>query len=199
MNFIEAKNNLEIYRKTLENSIKMYETTLNEMIERGADENAVSVVKQMKSDTEQQIRDIDATLENINKTKAKAYLTIQNHVADELLKDFNPLFKNRFIVDFGTDEIKDFYIERVNYGENFLNVLFRDNEEFFTPKYMSKHKHFDTVKIHLLNPLLVTKATIEFHNVRLDTLQPGTLSYKPGEDEMLTTDVIFKFDFVKYD
>ena len=198
MDFKDTKNELEIYKKTLENSVKMYETTLNEMIERGADKNAVSLVMKMQADTEQQIQDINNALENIDDTDAKRYLPLSNHIVDELFKSFKPFFKNRFVVDFGTDEIKDFYVARVDYTENYLNVVFRDSEEFFTPKYLSKNKHFDAVKIYLLSPIGEKKTTIEFHNVRLDTMQLDGLSYEPDENKVLTTYVVFRFDRIEY-
>ena len=199
MDFKDTKNELEIYKKTLENSVKMYETTLNEMIERGADKNAVSLVMGMMTDTEQQIQDINNAIENIDDTDAKRYLPLSNHIIDELFKSFNPFFKNRFVVDFGTDEIKDFYIARVDYTENYLNVVFRDSEEFFTPKYLSKNKHFDTVKVYLLSPLGEKKTTIEFRNVNLETFKQDTFSYDRDEDKILTTDVVFKYDVVVYE
>lgn len=199
MDFKDTKNELEIYKKTLENSVKMYETTLNEMIERGADKNAVSLVMGMMTDTEQQIQDINNAIENIDDADAKRYLPLSNHIVDELFKSFNPFFKNRFVVDFGTDEIKDFYIARVDYTENYLNVVFRDSEEFFTPKYLSKNKHFDTVKVYLLSPLGEKKTTIEFRNVNLETFKQDTLSYDRDEDKILTTDVVFKYDVVVYE
>ena len=199
MDFKDTKNELEIYKKTLENSVKMYETTLNEMIERGADKNAVSLVMGMMTDTEQQIQDINNAIENIDDADAKRYLPLSNHIVDELFKSFNPFFKNRFVVDFGTDEIKDFYIARVDYTENYLNVVFRDSEEFFTPKYLSKNKHFDTVKVYLLSPLGEKKTTIEFRNVNLETFKQDTFSYDRDEDKILTTDVVFKYDVVVYE
>lgn len=199
MDFKDTKNELEIYKKTLENSVKMYETTLNEMIERGADKNAVSLVMGMMTDTEQQIQDINNAIENIDDADAKRYLPLSNHIVDELFKSFNPFFKNRFVVDFGTDEIKDFYIARVDYTENYLNIVFRDSEEFFTPKYLSKNKHFDTVKVYLLSPLGEKKTTIEFRNVNLETFKQDTLSYDRDEDKILTTDVVFKYDVVVYE
>ena len=199
MDLKDTKNELEIYKKTLENSVKMYETTLNEMIERGADKNAVNSVMKMKTDTEQQIQDINDSLENIDDTGTKTYQPFSNHIVDELFKSFKPFFKHRFIVDFGTDDIKGYYVVRVNYTNEHLNIVFRDSEEFFTPKYLSKNKHFDTVKVYLVSPLGEKKTTIEFRNVNLETFKQDALSYNRDEDEVLTTDVVFKFDCVKYE
>ena len=87
----------------------------------------------------------------------------------------------------------------MDYTENYLNVVFRDSEEFFTPKYLSKNKHFDTVKVYLLSPLGEKKTTIEFRNVNLETFKQDTLSYDRDEDKILTTDVVFKYDVVVYE
>ena len=198
MNFNEAKNNLRVYKKMLEHSVEMYEATLKEMIERNADKNAVSVVLEMKADTENQIREIEASLANVEHREEKT-LTGFNETVDKLFKGFNPYFRHRFVVDFGTDDIKDYYVVRVNYSDEYLTIVFRDSEEFFTPKYLSKNKHFDTVKVYLLSPLGEKKTTIEFRNVNLETFQQDALSYTRDEDEILTTDVVFKFDCVKYE
>ena len=198
MNFNEAKNKLEVYKKTLEYSVKMYEATLREMIERNADKNAVSVVMEMKNDTKNQIHEIEASLESVERQEERTPMVLFNETVDKLFKGFNPYFRHRFVVDFGTNEIKDYYITRVNYTEEYLNVVFRDSEEFFTPKYLSKNKHFDTVKVCLLSPFGEKKTTIEFRNVYLETFKQDTLSYDRDEDEILTTDVVFRFDRIEY-
>jgi hypothetical protein len=198
MNFNEAKNNLRVYKKMLEHSVEMYEATLKEMIERNADKNAVSVVLEMNADIENQIREIEASLANVEHREEKT-LTGFNETVDKLFKGFNPYFRHRFVVDFGTDDIKDYYVVRVNYSDEYLTIVFRDSEEFFTPKYLSKNKHFDTVKVYLLSPLGEKKTTIEFRNVNLETFQQDALSYTRDEDEILTTDVVFKYDVVVYE
>ena len=198
MNFNEAKNNLRVYKKMLEHSVEMYEATLREMIERNADKNAVSVVLEMKADIENQIREIEASLANVEHREEKT-LTGFNETVDKLFKGFNPYFRHRFVVDFGTDDIKDYYVVRVNYSDEYLTIVFRDSEEFFTPKYLSKNKHFDMVKVYLLSPLGEKKTTIEFRNVNLETFKQDTLSYDRDEDKILTTDVVFKYDVVVYE
>lgn len=199
MNFNEAKNKLEVYKKTLENSVKMYEATMREMIKRNSDKNVISVVLEMKNDTENQIHEIEASLKNVERKEEQEPMVLFNETVDKLFKGFNPYLKHRFIVDFGTDDIKNYYVVRVSYTDGYLNIVFRDSEEFFTPKYLSKNKHFDVVKVYLLNPSGEKKTAIEFRNVNLDTFQQDALSYDHVEDEVLTTDVVFKFDCVKYE
>ena len=199
MNFNEAKNKLEAYKKTLEYSVKMYEATIREMIKRNADENAVSAVLEMKNDTENQIREIETSLKNVERQEEQMPTVLFNETVDKLFKGFNPYLKHRFIVDFGTDDIKDYYVVKVNYSDEYLDITFRDSEEFFTPKYLSKNKHFDMVKVYLLNPSGEKKTTIEFRNVNLETFQQDALSYNRVENEVLTTCVVFKFDCVKYE
>jgi hypothetical protein len=152
----------------------------------------------MKADIENQIREIEASLANVEHREEKT-LTGFNETVDKLFKGFNPYFRHRFVVDFGTDDIKDYYVVRVNYSDEYLTIVFRDSEEFFTPKYLSKNKHFDTVKVYLLSPLGEKKTTIEFRNVNLETFQQDALSYTRDEDEILTTDVVFKYDVVVYE
>jgi hypothetical protein len=147
---------------------------------------------------ENQIREIEASPANVEYREEKT-LTGFNKTVDKLFKGFNPYFRHRFVVDFGTDDIKDYYVVRVNYSDEYLTIVFRDSEEFFTPKYLSKNKHFDTVKVYLLSPLGEKKTTIEFRNVNLETFQQDALSYTRDEDEILTTDVVFKYDVVVYE
>ena len=96
MNFNEAKNKLEVYKKTLEHSVMMYEATLKEMTERNADKNAVSVVLGLKNDTENQIREIETSLANVEQRKEKA-LTGFNEMVDKLFKSFNIFIKSLYI------------------------------------------------------------------------------------------------------
>ena len=88
-------------------------------------------------------------------------------------------------------EIKEYYVEEVDYVGGVLSILFRNSEEFFVPEYFEKNKKFDTVKIYLLNPLGEKKAVVEFSELEVESCQTTGFSYK--SDEILTTDVLFRY------
>ena len=138
-----AKDSLEYYKKVLENSVKMYDTTIKEMTERKSNQESLSFVIRMKRDTEGQIREIDEALENMEKNNKSEFIIVYNELTEKL-KSFNPFTRNRFMVDFENDEIKDFFVESVSYSKNSLCIRFRNSEAFFAPEY-SYIGHFTEV------------------------------------------------------
>ena len=65
MDYKYEKDQLEMYKKTLENSIKMYETTLEQMAEKGSSKETMSFVLQMKGDTENSLNDANLLLNKL--------------------------------------------------------------------------------------------------------------------------------------
>lgn len=200
MNLEEAKTRLERYKGTLENSVKMYEKTLQEMIDKGSDPESISLVLQMKKDTQGQINDIEDLLRNANSKIAggKNLVVAYNEIVDKLFKFFNPYFKHRFTIDFGTEDIKEYFVERVAYSEESktLQVTFRNSEQFFVPEYFNKNKEFENVKLYILSPIGEKKAVIEFWAVTLGSVGMDEFNYKT--DEVLMSQAVFNFKRVEY-
>lgn len=200
MNFEEAKTRLERYKCTLENSVKMYEKTLQEMIDKGSDPESISLVLQMKKDTHGQIKDIEDSLRNANSKIAggKNLVVAYNEIVDKLFKFFNPYFKHRFTIDFGTEDIKEYFVERVAYSEESktFQVTFRNSEQFFVPEYFNKNKEFENVKLYILSPIGEKKAVIEFWAVTLGSVGMDEFNYKT--DEVLMSQAVFNFKRVEY-
>lgn len=190
MNCEYQKNQLEMYKKTLENSVKMYETTLKQMVEKGSSQESISFVLNMKEETEADLNEVNATLHRLEKGEKADFVIAFNELLEKM-KTYSPYSRNRFVVDFGTNDIKDFYVEEVNYVGGVLTVLFRDSEEFFAPEYFEGHKQFDKVRIYLLSPIGEKRAVIEFSDVEVESCQTTGLSYK--SDDILTTDVFFRY------
>ena len=187
------KDNLEYYKKTLENSVKMYEATIKEMTARNASPETLSFVIQMKGDTEGQIKEINAALEKLDGNNKTDFVVAYNELIEKM-KLFNPYARNRFLVDFETDDIKDFYVESVDYreyGNNSLIVKFRNGEEFFAPAYFEEHKSFDRVRLFLLSPIGEKKAMITFYGVEVEQCMMDGFDYK--DDGILGTGVYFSF------
>lgn len=185
-----AKDNLVYYKKTLENSVKMYEKTIKEMTERKSSQESLSFVIQMKRDTEGQIREIDEALENLEKNNKTEFIIAYNELTEKL-KTFNPFMRNRFIVDFENDDIKDFFVESVNYSRDRLCIRFRNCEGFFAPEYFEKNRSFENVRLFLLNPIGEKRAMITFYDLTVEDFITDELDYK--NDSLLGTEVIFSF------
>lgn len=200
MNLNEAKSRLERYKGTLENTVKMYEKTIQEMVEKGSDPESISFVLQMKKDTEKNLKDITESLKGAAEKVAngKNLLVVYNDIVDKLFKSFNPFFKHRFTVDFGTEDIKDYFVERTSYseGSNVLVVTFRNSEEFFAPEYFNKNKEFEHVDLYILSPIGEKKAVIVFNDVKLEYVELDEFNYKT--DEILMSYVTFNFKSVTY-
>lgn len=190
MNCEYQKNQLEMYRKTLENSVKMYEATLNQMVENGSSKESISFVLGMKEETEADLNEVNVTLRRLERGEKVDFVITFNEFAEKM-KNYSPYARNRFVVDFGTKDIKDFYVEEVNYVSGVLTVLFRNSEEFFVPEYFEGHKRFEKIQIYLLSPVGKRKAVIEFNDVEVESYQTAGLTYK--SDDILTTEVFFKY------
>ena len=185
-----AKENLEYYKKTLENSVKMYDMTIEEMTARSASPESLSFVIQMKRDTEEQIKEINASLESLNNNKKADFVIAYNKLIEKMMS-FNPYARNRFLVDFETDVIKDFYVESASYSDDRLSVRFRNSEAFFAPEYFEQNKQFENARIFLLSPICEKKAMITFYGLEVECFQTDCFNY--GDDGVLCTEVVFKF------
>lgn len=185
-----AKENLEYYKKTLENSVKMYDTTIEEMTARSASSESLSFVMQMKRDTEEQIKEINASLESLNNNKKADFVIAYNKLIEKMMS-FNPYARNRFLVDFETDVIKDFYVESASYSDDRLSVRFRNSEAFFAPEYFEQNKQFENARIFLLSPIGEKRAMITFYGLKVECFQTDCFNY--SDDGVLCTEIVFKF------
>ena len=195
MDYENAKERLENYKKTLLNSIKMYDNTIQKMHEKDSPNETVSFVLQMRKDVEDQITEVNDALLSLEISKKADIIPIFNELAEKM-KMFNPYAKNRFVVDFETDDIKDYYVADLSYSVDGLVIKFRNSEEFFVPEYFETHDRFDTVKVYLLSPVGEKKAVIGFSDVRLENCSTDTLDYK--SDDILTSYAFFKFKKVTH-
>lgn len=185
-----TKENLEYYKKTLENSVKMYDTTIEEMAARSASPESLSFVIQIKRNTEKQIKEINASLENLNNNKKADFVIAYNNLIEKMMS-FNPYARNRFLADFETDVIKDFYVESASYSDDRLSVRFRNSEAFFAPEYFEQNKQFKNARIFLLNPIGDKRAMITFYGLEVECFQTDCFNY--SDDGVLCTEVVFKF------
>ena len=192
------KNDLVYYKKILENSIKMYEKTLEQMSVKTVKPESLELVLQSKNDADEQIKCIDKTLklmENDGCEDVKFVKNLPDHIVAnklvEKLMTFKPYAKNRFVVDFETDDIKDIYIESVRYSGDFMVIRFRNSEDFFAPAYFERNKTFEKVRVFLLDPVGEKKAIVTFFELNVEDFTTDELDYT--EDSLLGTEVTFGF------
>lgn len=184
------KKNLETYRGVLENTVKMYDATLREMEEKKSKQDAISLVLEMKRATKDEIEKIDKALLNLENGDKAGFVFAFNELMEKF-NELNPYTRNRFLVDFETDDVKDYYVESASYTEDRLIVRFRNGEGFFAPEYFQKNKKFENIRLFLLNPINVKKAMITFYDAKVKCCQMDTLNY--SDDGVLCTEVVFTF------
>ena len=97
--------------------------------------------------------------------------------------------RNRFTIDFETEDIKDYYVQSASFYGDRLSIKFHNSEAFFAPKYFSDNKRFKVIQIFLLNHLGEKKASITFRNAEVEGFMTDALDY--GDNETLYTEVVF--------
>ena len=189
MDYKYEKEQLEMYKKTLENSIKMYETTLEQMTEKGSSKETMSFVLQMKGDTEHSLNDVNLLLHKLEKGEKTNFVIAFNELMEKM-KTYSPYTRNRFVVSFGTEDIQGYYIEGVSYDEKLI-VTFRNSEQFFVPEYFEKNRRFDKVNLFLLSPFGEKKAMVEFSDVEVESMSMDDFTYE--ENDVLKTKICFSY------
>ena len=167
-------------KKLLKNTIKMYDETLETMKERGANPETISFVIEMRRQVAEQLKAIEGG-DTISLMRDS--------------KNYAPYTSNRFVLDFGVDAVKDYFVDSVSYDTS-LVVTFRNSEDFFVPEYFEKHRYFGKVQLFLLNPIGVKMAVIEFDGVQVESVMMDEFNYKT--DDILKTRVSFTFRTVTH-
>lgn len=167
-------------KKLLKNTVKMYDETLETMKERGANPETISFVIEMRRQVVEQLKAME---------DGDAILLMHD------FKNYAPYTSNRFVLDFGVDAVKDYFVDSVSYDKS-LVVTFRNSEDFFVPEYFEGYRYFDKVQLFLLNPIGVKMAVIEFDNVQVESVITDEFNYK--FDDILKTHVSFTFRTVTH-
>lgn len=107
-----------------------------------------------------------------------------------------PFKRNRFYIDFDTDEELWLSVSRVAYTDDQLLVSFKNFDGFFSPEFFEKNKYFDKVRLYFLNNLGEKRAVAEFDGVTVTSIVNDELNYET--EEFFLTHVTFTFDFVKH-
>ena len=110
-----------------------------------------------------------------------------------------PFKRNRFCIDFDTDEELWLFVSRVAYTDDHtrtLSVTFKNFDGFFSPEFFEKNKYFDKVRLYFLNNLGEKRAVAEFDGVTVTSIVNDELNYET--EELFLTHVNFTFDFVKH-
>ena len=113
--------------------------------------------------------------------------------------NMDPYFRHRWVLSFDDMDIPYYCIGKVEYKDGWLNVLFRDCTEFYTPEFFDNYsnKTAGTVaKVYLLSPYGSKKAVAEFTGVKFVKYEVEPLDY--AEDNPLNTLVRFKYKKVTH-
>ena len=181
----------------LNNSLRMYENTLDEMVSRGIEKRQISLVKDMMLETKEEFYRLKRKIKSLKRGEDATFnengADFSRIVpADYMIREFEPFRRNRFIFDFRDDEITPFYVESAKIEPGILRVTFRDCEKFIASEYFEKKKKFDDgIKIYLLNPCGKKAAVIEFTGVVFELCDMAELTYTTSEP--LTTEVVFTY------
>lgn len=126
-------------------------------------------------------------------------------------ESFTELKKNRFIVDFGVDELKFWRVKSVRvddshyrfggkfekFPKNMLYIQVRESEEFYHPEYFSNNEYKNkTIKISLLNATGVKIFDVVYSGVNFKEYYVDIFDY--GENSPVITDLVFTFKNCKF-
>ena len=94
MNYENAKERLENFKKTLLNSIKMYDSTIQKMHEKNMSNETISFVLQMRKDVEDQITAVNDGLVSLEISKKADIIPVFNELA-EIKKQIEAIKKEK--------------------------------------------------------------------------------------------------------
>lgn len=210
-----SKEELGMEIRTLESSVAMYEKTISEMKDRGATalsveqvENGMKLVKDQLDDAREVMKHegedgFEKMVEDhFVKWNASTdpggpdlpNMKIMEEMGVEDFYKFSPLFRHRFIIEFGTDAIPYYCVSSARYSDGSLVVKFRDCEEFFTPEFFDEHgRGFRgrTVRIFWLDQYMEKRAVSVLTGVKFVKYVLEPLDY--ADDNPQVTEVYFKY------
>ncbi len=167
-----------------DNTIKMYDNTIEEMKKRGATEDEIALVEHAK---EQAIIAYDNQPSEDNKCPINTMITEIYPWA----KDFSPLLSNLFIVRIGDVPIHLNRLLVVNHDEKTLTLSSCETEDFSPLNYFLKNKKFDKLEVEYLNPQGKKVRTDTFKSLKAKKFFSSYLSYT--HDNPLITEITFQY------
>lgn len=174
--------------KLKESTMKMYENTINQMVERGASEEDINIVKEAR---DRYLEAVDAEERGVKNWKWEFMFIDGAKKNSYRMVEAEPLKRNMFILRLGDIEpwcVKDTNIYR---AENLFYVTFREFREFSPYDYLHKNRSFDKCTIELLDSCGETIRVETIKGVEVEYIERSELDYE--NDATIETHATFKF------
>ena len=175
------EKNTEIYNST----IKMYETTIKQMEERGCSEQDIQGVKDA----------LDSFIASVEYETNMAYEVPKEKLVDMRnqlnISSINPLRSNMFIVHVGGIPIYLPHYVGYDFSRNRIIISFYETEEFSPFHYLRKNNDINEVRIDYLDMQGNIVRVETFSKLKRKRLSMNGLSYR--DDTPRSSYVTFKF------
>lgn len=167
-----------------ENTIKMYDNTIEEMKKMGANESEIEIVEKAKASA-------IAAYDQEPISDGNDYV-VKHEVDYRLIPNFetNPIMANLFLLHF--ENIPEYLVKSIYVGENgLISICFMESEEFSAVKYFTDNKKFDKLEIEYLNAVGKTIRTDKVKKLKVKKIHYGALSYESNSP--IETYITFKY------
>ena len=181
-------------RKDIANGIKeatrkMYEKTLSEMREKGADNKTIEDVEKLKNSLDDRYNDPWDGVPRTNEEREKC--TTSDFICG-MPFGIDPLKSNLFTVEIGN---VPYYLVNgldIDFGENELTLSVYETTEFSPLNYFSYNKTFNCMAIDFYNRNGSLLRRDRVFGLVFKRFEPLSFSY--GDERPFSTSIIFKFE-----
>ena len=184
-----VKTRKEIVNNIKENTRKMYEKTLNEMREKGADDKTIEDVEKLKNSLDDRYNDpwdgVPRTNEERERCSASDFICGVPFGID-------PLKSNLFVVELGS---VPYYLVNwvdIDFGENELTLSVYETTEFSPLSYFSYNKTFSCMAIDFYNRNGNLLRRDRVFGLVFKKFESVSFSY--SDEKPFSTSITFKFD-----
>lgn len=178
-----AENKNEVAPNIIVSTIKMYDTTIEEMKERGASEADIYLVEQAKEDA------IKAYMEPLPEVQKTEEYTTKKLVDNEFFN--GTLLSNMFFVTIGevpTHLIREIWI---NQDKKFAHLTVYEDEKFSACKYFSDNRKFRKLFIEYIKNENVRVRVDVLEGLKVCSMSTTSLNYESSEP--IKTYITFKY------
>lgn len=171
-----------------DNTIKMYDQTIEEMVKRGCPKSSIDAIEKAKTET-------IAAYDYCDDAETK--IEYSGNIPDRVFKilggmyNFTPLIANMFVVKMADIPIYLFQSVSVDLGRKEIVISLFESPTFSTYKYFSEHKKFDEMKIEFLDNVGAVQRIDLFEGLKVKALHLDSLYYE--SDHALTAQITFKY------
>lgn len=174
-----------------ENTIKMYDNTIDEMEKRGASKEEIDIVKSAKEEAIAAYDYVDEKPHDENeKLPHNCIMDMVNRTIGGFY-NFVPLMSNMFIIKMGDIPIYLFQSVSVDLGRKEIDVSIFETPTFSPCKYFSEHKEFGEMKIEFLDNVGAIQRIDLFEGLKVKAVHLDSLHYE--SDHALTAQIMFKY------